>query len=126
MAPRISTGSKRHGCGPRSPSSGTPAPRSQGSCASLISTLRRRHRARARPRYVQTGDSCMPVKRRVPKDRNPAITDEAVTMFARLLELQKLGVDEAGYDADVSGHAEEREEFLETYKALMWGVFNLV
>src|SRR5437762_2599330 len=68
----------------------------------------------------------MPMKRRIPKDRTPEITPEAVELFARCTELQELGVDEVGYDSDVDGYAEEREEYLSKFHRLCWGLLDCV
>lgn len=58
----------------------------------------------------------MPVKRRVSKARNNLITPEAIELFRRGLELQKLGADEIDYDGDSIEHSPDRLEFI-NYKA---------
>jgi hypothetical protein len=69
----------------------------------------------------------MPLKRRVSKARNPLITSEAVELFKRGLELQKIGADDVDFDGDDSTqHSEERLEYIQLTKRLHWTLFGLV
>jgi hypothetical protein len=68
----------------------------------------------------------MPAKRRTAKSRNPQITDEAVELFRRCLELREVGAHEIDYDGDDDGHSPERLEYMEKSKRLEWGIFGLV
>jgi hypothetical protein len=63
----------------------------------------------------------MPVKRRVPKTRNPLITDEAVELFRRGLELQALGAD----DLDDRDNPYS-EEYNRVWRRLTWTILGLV
>ncbi len=65
----------------------------------------------------------MPTKRRVPKDRNPKITPEAVALFRRGLELQAIGADDVYDDSDEM--AEERAEYGAVFRRLHWTVLRL-
>jgi hypothetical protein len=64
----------------------------------------------------------MPAKRRVSKIRNPFITDEAVALFKRGLELHKLGGHE--YDLETHRTTLEQEEYREIWGRLHWGLLG--
>ena len=66
----------------------------------------------------------MPTKRRVPKNRNPEITPEAVALFKRGLELQKRGADEI--DDDANENTPEQDEYSAIEKRLHWTLLGLI
>jgi hypothetical protein len=63
----------------------------------------------------------MPTKRRIAKDRNPQITDEAIRLFRRGCEIIKAG-DHEFYEED-GGF---RGEYLDISKRLDWQLLGLV
>src|ERR1700704_6255738 len=63
----------------------------------------------------------MPTKRRIAKDRNPQITDEAIRLFRRGCEIIKAG-DHEFYEED-GGF---RGEYLDIAKRLDWQLLGLV
>ena len=62
----------------------------------------------------------MPTKRRVPKDRNPKITPEAVALFRLGLEIIEAGDDELWEE-----EGGRRREYLDADKRLCWVLLGL-
>src|SRR6266540_1756409 len=107
----------RRGCGRKSRSNGIAVWPSRGCAANWILTPRRLfHRASGRRRFAAIGDRPMPTKRRVPKDRAPKITPEAIALFRRGLELQAMGADDVFDDSDEL--SDEREEYNAIWRRL--------
>ena len=71
---------------------------------------------------TDSGES-MPTKRRVPKDRAPKITPEAIALFRRGLELQAMGADDVFDDSDEL--SDEREEYNAIWRRLHWGLLHI-
>jgi hypothetical protein len=66
----------------------------------------------------------MPVKLRVSKMRYAQITPEAIRLFRRGLELQKIGANEINYDGEENTPAQE--EYMAIWKRLHWTLLGLV
>jgi hypothetical protein len=65
----------------------------------------------------------MPIKRRVSKMRNALITPEAIRLFQRGLELQKIGGNEINYDGEEN--TPEQEEYSVIWERLHWTLLGL-
>src|SRR5882757_86430 len=63
----------------------------------------------------------MPTKRRIPKERNPLITDEAVALFRRGLALQRRGAHERDYKTESTP---EQDEYAEIARRLHWQLLD--
>jgi hypothetical protein len=66
----------------------------------------------------------MPAKLRTSKMRNALITPEAVALFRRGLELQKIGADEINYDGEEN--SPEQDEYHAIERRLHWTLLGLI